>query len=137
MPEKIKRFLGRKEIRVLLPILIGGILLLVLAGRGTDTAKTDESSPLDAQREAAEEELAALCREVDGVGKCRVMITFEGGAKRSYSGGKLVYEEPPKVSGVSVVCTGGDRVQVRAALTEMIAALYGIGANRISILPSG
>ena len=62
-------------------------------------------------------EISELCSSVEGVGECRVMITYEG-------------EEPV---GIVVVCRGGDSVQVRHRLYEMLSALYGIGANRISI----
>ena len=62
-------------------------------------------------------EISELCSSVEGVGECRVMITYEGG-------------EPV---GIVVVCRGGDSVQVRHRLYEMLSALYGIGANRISV----
>ena len=63
------------------------------------------------------DEISLLCSSVEGVGECRVMITYEGG-------------EPV---GIVVVCRGGDSVQVRHRLYEMLSALYGIGANRISV----
>ena len=63
--------------------------------------------------------LSALCSSVAGVGECEIMMSY------SPSG---------EVAAVAVICDGADTPAVRAALTDMISSLYGIGSNRISIL---
>ena len=82
-----------------------------------------------------EGELVDMCEQVSGVGKCKVMITFERGAENVYKGSQLTESSPPKVLGVSVICTGGASESVKAELTGMICALFSIGANRVAILP--
>ena len=82
-----------------------GLFLLVFFSGNNEVAQTDTT------------EIGRLCSSVEGVGECRVMITYEEG-------------EPV---GIVVVCQGGDSVQVRHRLYEMLSALYGIGANRISV----
>ena len=89
---------------LVLAVSVGLFLLVYVSGSEQDVS--DETS-----------EISELCSSVEGVGECRVMITYEGG-------------EPV---GIVVVCRGGDSVQVRHRLYEMLSALYGIGANRISI----
>ena len=37
------------------------------------------------------------------------------------------------VESVAVICKGADRAGVRKELTDMLSALFGIGANRIHI----
>ena len=61
-----------------------------------------------------------MCSMTEGVGECRVMITYS-------ADGKSVY-------GVAVLCEGAESPEVRANVTELLASLFGIGANRISIL---
>ena len=43
-------------------------------------------------------------------------------------------KETDEVFSVAVICEGADDVSVRARLTELITSLYGIGANRVSIV---
>ena len=64
------------------------------------------------------------------------MVTFSRGEENTYKGSKLTESRPPEVLGVTVVCDGGDNATVRARLTEMLSALFGIGSNRIAVLPS-
>lgn len=136
MFEKIAVFFRGKEARILLPLALFGVVLLLFAGRMSASgaqSSAEESSPLAAYEDRLEEQLRLLCGSMEGVGRCRVMIRCAGEAKRTFSGGKVVYEEVPEVVGVTVVCEGGDRASVRAALTEAITALFGIGANRVSV----
>jgi hypothetical protein len=70
-----------------------------------------------------EERTAELCSGVSGVGECRVAITY-----RQIEGESRVYA-------VAVLCQGAESASVRRDLTDLICSLYGIGANRVSILP--
>ena len=63
------------------------------------------------------------------------MITFERGEERTYKGSQIIETKPPRVLGVSVLCEGGASDRVRAEITEMLCALFDIGANRVSVLP--
>ena len=89
---------------------------------------------LEEYRQKLEEELVSLCTSVEGVGKCRVFITFDKGAQNTYKNGTLIETKPPHVSGVTVVCDGGESDRVKSSLTKMITALFGIGSNRVAIL---
>ena len=68
---------------------------------------------------------AQMCAAVEGVGECRVALTH----KKDKNG-----KETDEVFSVAVICEGADDVSVRARLTELITSLYGIGANRVSIV---
>ena len=106
-----------KGARLLLPLLLIGIVLLV-AGAFSDKSSEE---PLSSE----EERLGALCSGVEGVGECRVMISYEETGRNSSD----------KVVGVAVVCEGGGSVAVQNRICMLITSLYGIGANRICILP--
>lgn len=117
-------------------ILLLGVFLLIFASGGTEKnqeAKAETS--LSEYGAALEERLLSLCSEVEGVGAVRVMVTFESGEEALYQGSLQIGSAPPRVMGVAVLCTGGGDSAVRAALTEMLGALLGIGTHRISVLP--
>ena len=94
--------------------LIIGALVLALLLIPTGSKKDEEPSLVDdASR------LQELCSDIDGVGECRVMVTYKGG----------------EVYAVAVVCRGAENPKVRERLTDLITSVYGIGANRVTIQP--
>lgn len=111
--------LGKR--RAVLLLLVAGIVCMLIAAipAGTDgTASTEEQ---------IEERLEQMCSALDGVGKCRVMVTC------TYSDARYGSQSRPTVQSVAVVCKRGDRPEVRSAVTELIVSLYGIGSNRVCV----
>ena len=92
-------------------LLVIGALLLILGSLGGEVS--------EAADETDEERLEAVCSSIDGVGRCRVMVS---------------YGESGEVYAVAVLCDGADAVRVRESIVDLFSSLYGIGANRISIL---
>ena len=66
-----------------------------------------------------EERVAEMCAMTEGVGDVKVMIT---------------HSDDGAVYAVAVICDGADSVAVRERITDMMCSLFGIGANRVSIL---
>ena len=96
-----------------LPILIIGVLLLIVcSGLGNGGAEATDAPDEEAR-------IAELCAMTEGVGECRVMLT---------------YDDVGRVSAAAVLCEGADRAEVRRRITDMLTSLYGIGSNRISVL---
>lgn len=91
---------------IVLVLALGLLLMLGFSGEGGENSE--------------EERLAELCSSLEGVGKCRVMISYKGSTR----------SEP---IGVVIACRGGDRLEVRHRLVELVGALYGIGTNRIAV----
>jgi len=95
---------------------------------------------------------------VDGIGRVRVMLTYEGtGEKRvekdrfqtaDESREETVYEEDgsrgkapyvisetnPKVTGVLVIAEGGGNSRIKQEILEAAQALFGIEAHKIKIM---
>ncbi len=115
-------------------IAIGIILIFVSSSFGKSEDKSADGITLDEYKIRLEEEIASICSDVSGVGKCRVFITLERGEQNVYKGSSVIETKPPKVLGVTVVCRGADSDYVRAELTDMITALFDIGSNRVAIL---
>ena len=95
-------------------ILILGVLMIIF---GAILSKKDKATET---ANAENEEIAELCSKIDGVGRCRVYITYE--------------EEGGRVYSVAVLCDGAEDVETRRDIVELFSSLYGIGANRISVL---
>lgn len=160
--KKVWKSLGRYKF-VLLVILAGIVLLMLPDSEKTQksqeqiTVNTEE----DFSVEALEEKLESTLSEIDGAGEVRVMLTVESGMKRvlaqdtsldqeesaiqretetvvisTGSGTQdvvLVQQIYPRFQGALVVSAGGDDPAVRLKLTEAVAALTGLGADKISI----
>ena len=115
-------------------IAVGIILIFISSSFGNQKAEKTSEITLDEYKERLEEDIASICSDVSGVGKCRVFITLERGAQNSYKGTSVIETKPPKVLGVTVVCRGADSDLVQSELTNMLTALFDIGANRVAIL---
>ena len=130
---KFKSYKNNKKLSAVILLAALGIMLVAISGAsGNDDAVSATS--LAQYKAELEDELQNMCQSVKGVGKCRVMITFERGEENTYKGSSLVESKPPRVMGVSVICKGADSVEVTRALVDMITALFDIGSNRISVL---
>ena len=125
-------FKGDKKRIAAVVLLVAGLLLMLFSSKVGSTESAAEDSLSKYKREL-EKDLSELCSSIDGVGRCEVRITFSEGERVEYRGTNKVSETPPKVLGVSIVCDGGGRADVRAAITECMVALFDIGANRVAV----
>lgn len=148
---------------VLLIVLVGVLLLLLPDGKGEQETAEAASATVeeDFSVEALEEKLAATLEQIDGAGRVRVMLTVQSGMKRVFaqdgsleqgmdemrretetvvvSAGTghqetvLVQQIYPQFQGALIVAGGGGDPGVRLKLTEAVAALTGLGTDKISI----
>ena len=106
-------FLGSQGRGVkLMGIIVVGIALLMMGGLNMGGGSEEK---------AGEERIAEMCMLMDGVGECRVMMTY-----RQLDGEDTVYA-------VLVLCEGADSPSVRARITSLVSSLYGIGSHRVEI----
>ena len=113
-------FIKRNKRAVAALILVALGIVMILAGTVDKVSETDG-------RDEHEARLEEMCSSLSGVGSCRVMITYKVTEGRYGAAGTKTVES------VAVICKGADRAGVRKELTDMLTALYGIGANRIHI----
>ena len=100
-----------KGARLGLIILIGIALIFVGSlGSGDDGEKQDSATE--------EERLSEMCSMMEGVGECRVMVS---------------YGKDGEVYAVLVLCDGADLPSVRERIISSVTSLYGIGSNRVEI----
>ena len=98
-----------KAPRLALLVVVGVFLILI----GSVNIKTNTRGE--------ERRVEEMCSMIEGVGDCRVMMTY-----RDTDGEAQVYA-------VTILCEGAESVCVREDLTEMVCSLYGIGHNRVEI----
>ena len=91
-------------------LLLVGVLLIVIGSINFEEEKTVSE----------EERIAEICSAGEGVGECRVMVTYSDDGESVYA--------------VAVLCEGADSVEVRKRVSGMICSLYGIGAHRVSVM---
>ena len=112
-----------------------GVILIFISSLGAGDKRTDSGEyTLEEYKENLERDIADICSDIEGVGRCRVLISFERGEQSIYKGSLVIETKPPKILGVSVVCEGADNQATRARVVEMITSLFGIGANRVAVL---
>ncbi len=102
------------------------MILIFIAILATSFAEGNDKSDTD----SLEARLEEMCDLVLGVSGTRVMITYESevvSAFMSYG------EENKKISGIAVVCEGGNDPRVKLSLYEMIDALFDIKSNRVTV----
>lgn len=167
--EMRKRYWPLKKDQLLILVLLG-LLLAVIAipvdEKENREEKTENTLPVSSEsaeenmdyERQMEQKLEELLGSVDGVGKVRVMLTFEGtGEKRVEKDQTLtaeetreetVYEEMgssertpyvtsetnPKVEGVLVIAEGGGSSRIKQEILEAAQALFGIDAHKIKIM---
>lgn len=115
-------------------LFILGAVMLLLSSRTSEPVKEEEGETLAQYKVRLEEELAQMCSSVEGVGRCKVTVSFERGEEKEYKGSSLIGSKPPKVLGVTVVCKGADSDFVKSEIIGMMSALFDIGTNRIAVL---
>lgn len=160
---KGKKALGRYKYVLLVMLAGALLLLWPASkqtesGQEQETAAAAEE---DFSVQALEEKLEEALAEIDGAGQVRVVLTVQSGMKRvlaqdgslEQDGGAvrretqtvvvasgtgvqdtvLVQQIYPQFQGALVVAAGGGDPAVRLKLTEAVAALTGLGADKISI----
>ena len=158
----IKKLLSRYQY-VLLVLAAGVLLLLLPLGGGEEEDHTQTPAQLQEEfdLEAFEDRLAGALSQIQGAGEAQVVLTLKSGSRQvlaqdtqrgadgdasaatvtlSQGGGSQTVVPlqtlAPQFQGALVVCQGGDQASVRLAVTEAVAALTGLSADRITVAKS-
>ena len=131
MNKLISFFSGNKKRLLIAVLAIVGILTVLLSSGGE---KDDVSMDLSQYKKELESELEDMLSDAEGVGKCRVTVTFAEGESSEYKGSKVTSTSPPRVLGVTVVCEGGGSHEVSSEITDSLCSLFDIGANRVCVM---
>ena len=144
-------------------VLLAGVLLLLLPRQEAPQQVQDQvQTPEDLLCvEEMEHKLEQALSQIEGAGAVTVVLTVQGGSRRvlaqdnaisqqegrkdstwntvvvSEGSGRentvLLQQLSPEFRGALVVCSGGSDPAVRLKLVEAVAALTGLGSDRISV----
>lgn len=122
---------------ILVCAALGVVLMLFVPSSGVKSAAEPEQD-WQTYITALEEKAAALCSRVEGVQEVTVAISLAQGVEYVYTDTDaretlLLTERPPRISGIGVVCTGGEDPVTVEKLVSLLSAAFGVGANRIYI----
>ncbi len=158
-PIKISLFFRKNRMWILLVLLSLVLLLFVFRGEKADGTDSSEVTDFYAYTQVLRQDLESTLSQMSGVGKCTVLITFSDGGETVYaydqnssstsdgkssvdreyvlvssrSEGLVLKVHSPSVSGVAVICEGGDSTRVKSDVTEVLSCTLGISADRISV----
>ncbi len=158
LKEKFK--LTSKQLIYLSVAVLSVILIMTLNSFESDNEDTTDTETIpDVSTEYAEElklQLEEIISKIDGVGEVTVMLTIESSASYVYTtdiekdeletktetviiGNKEVLIERidnPQVSGVLVVCTGGDRAVIQEQVIKAVSTVLDIPSNKVYVAKS-
>lgn len=109
---EIREFLFGEGNRIWLVVLMLLGLILILIGN-------EHTGEKIAVTQTEEMRATEMCAMMDGVGDCRVMMTYRPDSDEVYA--------------VLVLCDGAESVAVRERITSLFTSLYGIGSHRVEI----
>ncbi len=145
-------------------VLIAGCVLIILtandwinrdSGKNNQVSNSENSVDStnnnlteDEYKEMLEKRLENTLTGVSGVGRTKVMITFEGtGEKVALKDEATVFEEDgssktpyvikeiePVVKGVVVVAEGGGDITVKKEIIEAVMVLFGLESHKIKVM---
>ncbi len=147
-----KTILPFKNKRAALPLLLVAAALVALAFyRGGDAEEKREYC-VALLSEELEEKVEELCLSVSGVRRAEVLLTLDtseeyvmakdveqnGDYRKSVTvdaegGGIELCVVSPKIRGVAVVCTGGDRPVVKQKIISLVSSALGLDSSKIAV----
>lgn len=104
-------FASLSRSRVWIVLIVGAAMLLIGSFMGDHPTE---------QTLGEEERVEQMCSMIEGVGECRVMMTYYP-------------DDDDRVYAVLVLCEGAGAVEVRERIVSAICSLYGIGSHRVEI----
>ncbi len=104
----------KQNIKIVIAVVIVVILIIVALAFNYSSNKTQVN---DGKKTQTEEKLETILSNIDGVGATDVMI----------------HESDGMISGVVIVCSGGDNIMVRNNILNAVATALNIDKNNIAI----
>ena len=160
LANKIKSLKHKERYIVIACVLGVALILLSELVPSSSTKNADDSMDYQEYIVSLEQKTQDIISSIDGVGKCKVMITlcetdesfYASNIEENTDSGHIskkneyvFYEDNnndspvlikqtfPKVMGVAVVCQGGDNAFVKERVISAVSSLFGISSAKISV----
>lgn len=136
------------------------IFISDLIPNSSSKANTNVEYDFVAYSESLEERAENIISTIDGVGRCKVMITIKTSSQNHYAQNSktdsdeksfskdyeyayydadsgdspiLLKQESPVIQGVVVVCDGGDNTIVKERIINCVSSLFDVPSSNISV----
>ena len=149
--KRIRDKLFKKRFAVPAILAAAALFALAFSGReNVDGGKREREISLLSDELC--DRIEELCESVGGVREAKVMLTLDTSEEYVYaknterngdyvkidtvdgsSGGIELYVISPRVRGVAVVCTGGDRASVKKTIADLVSSALGIEISKVSV----
>lgn len=157
---KYKNFIndlaGKRKLSIIIVMLILGFALIIggsAATKGPEKSSTSDSDEMYYSR-MMEQRLEDFLKKVNGIKEVQVLVTVDGGNEYEYaekgdsdgyptdyliienSDGReaaVIRQIYPKIRGIGVSCTNGDKASVKNEVIKLLSAALGISANKIEV----
>lgn len=147
-------FLKKHKNELLIAVgLISALLFLLMSGGRGENDEYAESTDIQEYENKLESRLESLISDIEGIGYAKVMVSMECGLEYVYAkntettdtslkeeyfkdsdkNALIVKEITPRVRGVAVICTGGDKALIQNKITELVSSLLGIKSTQIFV----
>ena len=162
MKAMLKKMIEHKSVTVAVAGVLIGLLLIgfgaLKGGKETTEPVSDTvsytSEELETYTSALEKKVAEHLERIGGVSGVSVILTIEASNEKVYAtegtskdfviltdskGAEMplsVMEINARVRGIAVVCDYSSNEAIRSEMIDMLSSLFGIGANRISVMQS-
>lgn len=153
---------SKKGIALMVLLAVVGVLVMAFAGKNDGTSdSSDGLGALDPDKYAreVEERVETLCNRIDGVGSTYAVVTLRGGYRAIYATdmqagnsnsknqtvilgngsaekGLLIGYENPEITGIGIVCSGGDDYNVRKNIISVVSSAFDVPSNKIFVAGS-
>ena len=153
---------GKKSVAIALLCGVIGLILIIAANCDSGASAKKETAEgieaLDPERYAQEmeEKVEELCNKIDGVSSAYAVVTLEGGFRAIYATDTqagsasskkqtvtlgngsaehalLLGYENPKISGIGIVCSGGDDPVRRKNVIAAVSSAFNVASNKIFV----
>lgn len=113
-------------------IIIVGICALVVLLFLSETFGGNQSENHLDESDNLEIKLERFLSKIKGVGECDVILYYKQELKSTFSSA-----EESMISGIAVICDGGDDSGIKSMLIDVLTRLFGISGSRIVINAKG
>lgn len=117
-------------------IFLFGVLLLIISSV-TDKQKNNVQSFNDnLYISELEQKISKTSSMIDGAGECTAIINISATTESVFANDNksLKQQIMPVISGVMIICEGGNDISVKNSIISAVSTLLGIGSNKVCVI---
>lgn len=129
MPEKFKIYIQFIKKYYIILLLVTGLFIIAISGNEKNdrlTASFDHSH----YAQKLEQKISTIISMMDGAGECEVVVNIDSSSVNEKTKEQII----PAVSGVAIICDGGNDINIKNSIINAVSTLLGIGSNKVCVI---